>query len=201
VYGDERGIGCRVTLHFGICLVLDLMTLTESQLTRAIYSLWDFQQALSALTFLLEDCDFDQEHNKVDLRRFRCYETTLIISMTRPFEASRSGTTLNLGITGIRLTPDEGLLVEKVMHLRRKIIAHSDEEEMHYRSIVFPVDDEFNLPHIQFDEGLHLDEPTFRQIELLLRTLEQALTKFLFRLSQDNPDLLQRDKIPNRLKN
>jgi hypothetical protein len=31
------------------------MNLTEKQLIRAIYSLWDFQQALSALDFLLED--------------------------------------------------------------------------------------------------------------------------------------------------
>ncbi|MEA3085971.1 MAG: hypothetical protein QOC89_3668 [Paraburkholderia sp.] len=35
-----------------------LSNLTDGQLQRLIYSTWDFQQALSALTFLMEECDF-----------------------------------------------------------------------------------------------------------------------------------------------
>ena len=55
------------------------MNLTPKQLRRAIFSLWDIQQALSALTFLLEECSFDQEYTPIELRKFRCYEGTLII--------------------------------------------------------------------------------------------------------------------------
>ena len=54
----------------------DLERLTDSQLRRLVYSAWDFQQALSALTFLIEDCDYDRLHNVLELRRFRCYETS-----------------------------------------------------------------------------------------------------------------------------
>lgn len=191
---------CTAAQHTRFISALGLVKPTEIQLTRAIYSCWDFQQALSALTFLLEDCDFDQKYTKIDLRRFRCYETTLIISMARPFEASRGGTTLNLGITGLRLTPDEKSLVDQVMYLRKKITAHSDEEEMHYRSSTFLVlDGKFNFPHLQFDESLHLDEPILRQLESLLRKLMGGLSKFILQLSQDHPDLLQRHRVPNRL--
>jgi hypothetical protein len=83
------------------------MEITEQQLTRAIYSLWDFQQALSALTFLLEDCEFDKKYDKITLRRFRCYEANLIISMARPFEITRGGTTIGLRALGIKLSDDE----------------------------------------------------------------------------------------------
>lgn len=36
-----------------------LSNLTDGQLHHLIYSTWDFQQALSALTFLMEECDFE----------------------------------------------------------------------------------------------------------------------------------------------
>ena len=129
------------------------MKLTEQQLTRSIYSLWDFQQALSALTFLLEDCVFESKYTPVEMRRFRCYESTLIISMARPFEKSRGGNTLNLGAVGLRFDKTEWMLIERIMLLRRRIVAHSDEEEMHFRTSTFPVfEGEFNFPHMQFDE-------------------------------------------------
>ena len=51
---------------------------------RLLYSLNDLQQALSASAFLHE-LDEGEEYSKVDLRRFRCFETTLVIAYTRPF--------------------------------------------------------------------------------------------------------------------
>lgn len=176
------------------------MKLTEPQLIRAIYSLWDFQQALSALTFLLEDCEFDKKYSKIELRRFRCYETTLIVSMARPLEQSRGSTTLNLGAVGIKFNKEEKRLVEKVANLRRKIFAHSDEDEMHFRSSTFPVlDGELNFPHMQFDETLHLDKPELRELEKLLRKLIADLAKFLFHFSQKNPQAIEKYKVPARL--
>jgi len=56
-----------------------------------IYSAWDFQQALSALTFLLEECDFDEQYSRIQLRKFRCFETTTIVSFSRPFKVARVG--------------------------------------------------------------------------------------------------------------
>ena len=173
------------------------MKLSEKQLRRAIFSIWDIQQALSALTFLLEDCDFSAEYSAVELRRFRCYETTLIISLARPFENSRSGTTLSLKSLGINLEGKEKELLNKISFLRNKVIAHSDEEEMHYRTNTFPVmEGEFTLPHIQFDENLLLTEGELHDLETMLRKIKFGLADFFFELAQKNPELLKEYKIP-----
>jgi hypothetical protein len=42
----------------------------------------DLQQALSAREFLYE-CDETQTYSKIELRRFRCYETTLVVAYAR----------------------------------------------------------------------------------------------------------------------
>lgn len=173
------------------------MKLTEKQLRRAIYSTWDIQQALSALTFLMEDCDFEENYNKVELRRFRCYETTLIISLARPFEKSRNGTVLSLKSLGIRLLSRERELIDKILFLRRKIVAHSDEEEMHFRTSTFSVfEGEFEIPEMQFDESLHLNDAELHELEHFLRRLLQGMVKFFFELAQKEPAVLQEYKIP-----
>ena len=77
------------------------------------------------------------------------------------------------------------------MHLRRKIIAHSDEEEMHYRTSTFPVfEGEINIPHFQFNEGLHLEENELFKLETLLRRLKDEIASFFYKVSQNNPDTL-----------
>lgn len=172
------------------------MKITEQQLTRAIYSLWDFQQALSALTFLLEDCEFEEKYDKVTLRRFRCYESNLIISMARPFETTRGGTTIGLKALGIQILDSEKALVEKVLDLRRKIIAHSAEEEMHFRVSTFPVDGEMKFPHFQFNEGLHLEKKELLELEIFLRKLMSGMAHFFFKVAQENPEMLNKYKQP-----
>ena len=176
------------------------MKITEQQLIRAIYSTWDFQQALSALTFLLEDCDFTRNYDKVSLRRFRCYESTLIVSMARPFETTRGGTTIGLRALGITLSDDEKGLVARILDLRRKIVAHSAEEEMHFRSTSFSVmDGEFNFPHFQFSEGLHLEERELQELEVFLRSLKGKLAEYFFRVAQEQPELLEKYKEPESI--
>lgn len=173
------------------------MNITEQQLVRAIYSTWDFQQALSALTFLLEDCDFGRSYDKVSLRRFRCYESALIVSMARPFEITRSGTTIGLRALGIFLSDDEKALVSKVLDLRRKIVAHSAEEKMHFRSTTFSVmDGDFNFPHFQFNERLHLEEYELRRLEVFLKRLKGKLAEFFFEVAQARPELLEKYREP-----
>ncbi len=176
------------------------MKITESQLIRAIYSMWDFQQALSALTFLLEDCDFDEKYDKVSLRRFRCYESNLIISLARPFETTRGSTTIGLNALGIKLSNDEKSLVEKILNLRRKIVAHSDEEEMHFRVSTFSMDGGFNIPHFQFNEGLHFEQNELRRLEEFLRRIKHEMANFFFKVVQENPDMLNKYKQPDSFK-
>lgn len=173
------------------------MNITEPQVIRAIYSYWDFQQALSSVTFLLEDCNFDEKYNKVELRRFRCYEANLIISMARPFETTKRGTTIGLRALGIKLTKEQQALVDKILDLRRKVVAHSDEEEMHFRISTFDVlDGELNIPHFQFNESLYFEKEELFKLELFLRELMQKMAKFFFEVAQNRPELLNKYQEP-----
>jgi hypothetical protein len=55
----------------------------EGRRIRLLYSLGDLQLALSASAFLAE-CEPDEKYSKVELRRFRCYETALVTAYNRP---------------------------------------------------------------------------------------------------------------------
>ncbi len=102
----------------------------------------------------------------------------------------------------MKLDDREQELLDKVSFLRRKIVAHSDEEEMHFRSSTFTVlDGEFNFPHMQFDEGLSFGETELRELETMLRKIMFGMAKFFFELAQNEPDVLQEYKIPSSNEN
>lgn len=157
---------------------------------RIAYSLWDVQQSLSALTFLMEECDYSASYSRLELRKFRCYEASLIVSLSRPFVQSRKATTLSLKKIGLRLDSDDKRLLDRVVELRHKLVAHSDEDQMHFRTELFNLDEDApKLPNLIFDEGLLLNENELRRLEGLLRTLRQSISGYLFQLSQSSPDL------------
>jgi hypothetical protein len=172
--------------------------LTDPQLHRLIYSNWDFQQALSALTFLMEDCDFQARYGRVELRRFRCYETSCIVSFARPFEMSRGQTTVGLKAIGVRLDDDESRLKDKIVSFRRKVVAHSDEDYMHFRGAVLrPFEDSpIGMPMLQYSETLHLAESDLRPLEKLLHRLIALVSKALFEIAQYAPERLSVYKAP-----
>lgn len=165
--------------------------------TRIIYSFWDFSQALSALTFLLDDFEPEEKYTYVELRKFRCFETNLIISMARPFEQSRGSTTLSLKNIGMKLSSDERLLVEKICNLRKKVIAHSDQDEMHFYLATYEFDNiDMKFPDIRFDENLYLTYKEFRELEILLRKLKNNISEYVVRLVQEQPELVKYYKKP-----
>lgn len=172
--------------------------LTKGQLIRGLYSLSDFNQAASSINFLLRECDFGKSYNWIELRRFRCYETACIISFCRPFETSRASTTLGLKTFGIRLTQEESDLKEKVLFLRRKVIAHSDEEEMNYSLLYLEVPDDPtpNLPFLQFHESLHLNENDFESLHKLVRKIVDQITKVVLNKIKENPGIISDRKLP-----
>src|ERR1700716_1001841 len=100
----------------------------QARRMRLLYSLNDLQQALGACEFLYE-CDESKNYSKVELRRFRCFETTLAIAYTRPFSQSR-GTVPNLTfkMAGLKLSKERISLHERLMDMRNQIMAHSDGE-------------------------------------------------------------------------
>lgn len=101
----------------------------RAQLLRLMMSALDFRHALSAATFLLEDCDWSQKYRTSDLRRLRCYETTMVVAYGRPFAESRGhGAPFAWKHIkpGFELEPHEAVLHEKLMECRNKLHAHSD---------------------------------------------------------------------------
>ena len=91
------------------------------------------------------------------------------------------------------------------MNLRNKIIAHSDESEMHYRTATFSIDSEdekiasFNFPDFQFDESLYLGLNDLRDYETMLRRVLTDMAKFFVKVAQENPELLDEYKIPSSI--
>lgn len=179
----------------------DVSSLSDAQVRRLAYSLWDFQQSLSALTFLMEECDFDAKYTVVALRRFRCFESTAIISFARPFEGSRGQTVIGLRAIGIQLTEQEKQIQERLMKLRRKVVAHSDGDEMHFNvQLIQPIEDiALRVPLFKYQESLYLTAVELRPLETFLRKLTHAITGALFRLAQSDPDRIEGYRIPSTL--
>lgn len=127
-------------------------------LKRLVIAHSDLQIALSAITFLGE-AEQDTKYNFIELRRFKCYETTFIVAYSRAFSKNRGRYgSLSLKRIGVKLSRDDRALHDLIIDLRNKLYAHSDEEYAHARvdfhSINMPNDIDFVVPHLQFEEGL-----------------------------------------------
>jgi hypothetical protein len=159
-----------------------------------LYSLNDLQQALSACEFLYE-CDEDQTYSKIDLRRFRCFETTLVVAYTRPFSQSRGEIpALTMKMIDLKLSAEKRALHDRLMQMRNQIMAHSDAEMMRMTTQAFdiPIGDEkppVFLIQTVFDEGITLLGPLLVETNTLLRQVFQAIYHALHEEAQANPEL------------
>src|ERR1700738_5146630 len=109
----------------------------ERRRRRLLYSMNDLQQALSACEFMYE-CDETQTYSKIELRRFRCYETTLVVAYTRPFSQSRGEPApLTMKMVDLKLSKERQALHGSLMEMRNKIMAHSDSEMMRMTTQTF----------------------------------------------------------------
>lgn len=172
--------------------------LTDAQLTRVIQACGDFQQALSALTFLSEECDYAATYPIAEIRKFQCYENAAIVAFARPFEVSRGRSALGLRAVGVRLSPDEEKIKSKVIDLRRKVVAHSDDERMHFKiSTMQPfADSPASIPVLIFQESLRLGPVNVEELRALLQKLVRGLAETLFALAQNQPERLNFYKMP-----
>jgi hypothetical protein len=173
----------------------DEITLNAERRRRRLpYSLNDLQQALSACEFLYE-CDETQTYSKIELRRFRCYETTLVVAYTRPFSQSRGAVPpLTLKMVNLKLSKERQALHDRLMEMRNKIMAHSDSEMMRMTTQPFDVpmrDGEPPMYFIQtvFDEGITLLGSLLIEINELLHEVFQAIFLTLHREAQIDPKL------------
>ncbi|WP_143273254.1 hypothetical protein [Bradyrhizobium canariense] len=165
----------------------------DARRRRLLYSQNDLQQALSACEFLYE-CDEDASYTKVELRRFRCFETTLVVAYTRPFTQSRGGTMpLTMKMAGLKLSHEKRALHARLVEMRNTIMAHSDEEMMRMTTQPFDVSNEDGEPPIYliqtvFDEGITLTGRLLSDTNELLHEVYQAIVHTLYKELQAKPD-------------
>ncbi|MBN8993028.1 MAG: hypothetical protein J0H42_32750 [Rhizobiales bacterium] len=166
----------------------------ERRRQRLLYSLNDLQQALSACEFLYE-CEETMAYSKIELRRFRCYETTLVVAYTRPFSQSRGAAApLSMKMVGLKLSNDRQALHDRLMDMRNKIMAHSDTEMMRMTTQSFDVSMREGEPPVHliqtvFDEGITLLGALLIETNELLQEIYQAVYGTLHKELQANPEL------------
>ncbi len=101
------------------------------QLMRLMMSAIDFRHALSAATFLCEEVDWSESYRTNEIRRFKCYETTMVVAYARPFTQARGHAgpfSWKLIKPGFKLESSEAKLHEKLLQHRNKLHAHSDSD-------------------------------------------------------------------------
>ncbi|NRC54189.1 hypothetical protein [Neoaquamicrobium sediminum] len=145
-------------------------------------SLRDFSHARSSIVFVREDVDFDAKYPLAELRRFICYETTLIVAYCRPFSESTGGLPrLSFRALGVKPTPFVRKLHDSLIDKRNQIFAHSDVTAIeHSEPRVMRGTDTTGLPFTvlvppRFQEGTLLSRNEFEQASVLVDTLSNAV--------------------------
>lgn len=164
----------------------------ENQIIRAIYSLRDFELALSALTFL-ENKNAEIESNRDQLRRQYCYETSAVVSYMRPFSSAHGEVKpLSLEELGITITTEEFEFHKHLKMLRDKVFAHSDFDQMEFRLDPVQIGETGEYPYFpQFTApkgpGLLCSEEVCNMMSLI-RKLIHAIGKIVFNYVQLSPE-------------
>tara|TARA_R110000782_G_scaffold21904_1_gene58463 strand:+ start:170 stop:712 length:543 start_codon:yes stop_codon:yes gene_type:complete len=166
--------------------------ITDKQLRRSLASLADLNQAAVAISLLQSEVDWNRMYKTAELRKFRCYETTAIVAFSRPFATGRSGVSLSLKALGVNLTEPQKALKKKVQTLRDKIVAHTDDDWMHYRISLH----EFAgfhqpLPHYQADEGIRLSEAELREFDGMVNEILEGIRRLMFDMSRECPERVE----------
>jgi hypothetical protein len=152
-----------------------------NKLTRLMISIHDFEEAHSAATFLLEAVEESAKYPLAERRRFRCYETAMVIAYARPFLMAKGEVgPLKWKDTGLSMTMAEKSLHRKLIKHRNIVYGHSDSEFVEMRVMVMHehfdhngVD--FNWVMPRFEEGMRSSLAEVDAIQEMLRKLVHAL--------------------------
>lgn len=147
------------------------------RLTRLQLSCSDFAQARSAATFLLEELEDDVPYGLPAWRRFRCYETTMVVAYARPFSQSK-GKVPKLGwkALGVEMSAADLALHDKIIAHRNTLYGHSDADAVELRTLylheVFKHNGaELNLFMPRFEERTRFDLDEIRRTHELCSKL------------------------------
>ena len=153
---------------------------------RLLLSLRDLAHAKSAITFILQDVEYDKTYDLAELRRFQAYETSLIISYSRPFSQSSGDLPkLSYKALGVKLSSFSRAIHDDLIKKRNTVFAHSDADAIKYS---YPVITEFErndgskftvLYPPSFQEGLMFSEIEILRIEKLIDRTFSAISELL----------------------
>jgi hypothetical protein len=152
-----------------------------NKLTRLLISVRDFQEALSAVTFLHADVDQFAKYSLAEMRRFRCYETAMVIAYARPFSMAKGEIgPLKPKDTGLSMTAAEKSLHGKLITHRNTVYGHSDAEFVEMRVMVLhlPLDHNpagFDWVMPRFEERMRFSLTEIGAIQDMLHKLVHAL--------------------------
>lgn len=150
---------------------------------RLVLSCRDFAHAHSAITFIEEEIgDEEERYTLAQLRKFMCYETTLIVAYARPFSESQGLPRLSFQQLAVKLSPFNRALHEEMIALRNKVFAHSDDEHIP-RSAGFvmrgrrPGDEHQFTTYVtpRFQEGTLLTYAKVQQVNVLMSSILNAV--------------------------
>ncbi|MBC2857862.1 hypothetical protein [Stappia sp. 28M-7] len=163
-------------------------------LKRLVIAHADLQTALSAITFLNDEVDDGAKYSKIELRKIKCFETAFIISYGRAFTNSK-GRYQNLPLKriGVKISDNEKIMHRRIIDLRNKVYAHSDENFAHVRLDIHKRNTNeftYHIPHLQFDEGLvfHDFRDRLEAMDLIRKIMHHLLTN-INEFAQKNPGI------------
>jgi hypothetical protein len=161
-----------------------------NKLMRLMLSIHDFEQARSGATFLLEEVDESAKYALPEMRRFRCFETAMVVAYARPFSMAKGDVgPLTWKDTKLSPTPEEKGLHQKLIKHRNTLYGHSDAEFVKMKvwfmhqtpdgkdvGMVFPQFDE----HMRFSlaEIAAVHEITLKLIHALVHQCARQGTEF-----------------------
>jgi len=98
-----------------------------NKLTRLMLSIHDFEQSRSAATFLLEEVDDAAKYSLAEMRRFRCFETAMVVAYARPFSMAKGEVgPLTWNDTKLAPSAEDTGIHKKIIEHRNTIYGHSD---------------------------------------------------------------------------
>lgn len=165
----------------------------QKQLSRLLLTLRDFQLALSAITFLGEEADWDTPYNYVERRRLQCFETAFIIGYARPFSQARGkAPPFAWKQISLSLTHSELKLHDRLIFMRNKVTAHSDSEHVEIRPTVLSIQSDAQpnllmLGPVRFRDGLSLTYEDCCTAESLLHRAMRRLHDKIEELRGEDP--------------
>lgn len=189
-------------VDYGTCLI-HVLVMSKPKLTpeqrlqgqhhRLMMSALDFRHALSAATFLMEDVNWEIGRcTQEDRRRFKCYETSMVVSYARPFSTARGMAApfswKQLGRV-FAMSAEENSLHEMLIDARNRTYAHSDGDHSDITASIWRSD---------LGKGRTFDFLSVEGGELLLfdQAQVQAIHTFLWKVRHHVDEAVQHHPAP-----